>query len=198
VADRLLPALGAALLFYLFGALPFSYLIVRIAKRTDIREAGSGNVGATNATRVAGRIYGALAFALDFGKGALVAYLAVRWALPFWLAGFAVIGHDWSPWLNFQGGKGVATSLGLTAIVSWPALLITMGIWLLTMVLCQIVSLASIIALLLAPLTLLPFGSSLENILLLVGLGLLSLWRHQGNIVRLIKGEEASALGGPG
>jgi len=166
---------------------------VRLAKGADIRRIGSGNVGATNATRVAGRIYGGSAFLLDFGKGALAAYLAVSWSLPLWLAGFAVIGHDWSLWLRFQGGKGVATSLGLISIIAWPALLITLGIWLLTAALSRIVSLASIIALLLAPLALLLFDSSLADLMLLAGLGLLALWRHQENIARLIKGEEPSA-----
>lgn len=184
----------AALLFYLLGALPFSYWIVRLAKGVDIRQLGSGNPGATNVTRKAGRPYGIAAFVLDFSKGALAAYLAAQWALPLWLAGFAVIGHDWTFWLKFKGGKGVATTLGVILLVSWIALLITLGIWLVTVALSRRVSPASMIALLLSPLALLPLGAPLENLLFLAGLGLLAIWRHQENIARLIKGEEPSAL----
>ncbi|HED04569.1 MAG TPA: glycerol-3-phosphate 1-O-acyltransferase [Candidatus Fraserbacteria bacterium] len=182
----------AGLFFYLLGTIPFSYLIVRWRQGGDIRRLGSGNSGASNVVRQSGLIYGIAAFALDFLKGALSAYLARRWGLPLWLAGLAVVGHDWSPWLRFRGGKGVATSLGLILVLSWPTLLITVGIWLLTVMLSGWASLASLLALGLSPLALLLRESSLSNLLFLVGLALLAAGRHHKNIARLIRGKERS------
>lgn len=192
--DSAFRGLFAALFFYLLGALPFSYWIVRLAKGVDIRQLGSGNPGATNVTRKAGWTYGMAAFVLDLSKGALAAYLAAQWALPLWLAGFAVIGHNWSCWLKFQGGKGVATTLGVILLVSWLALLITIGVWLVIVAASRRVSLASMIALLLSPLALLALGAPLEYLLFTAGLGLMAVWRHQENIARLIKGEEPAVL----
>lgn len=194
MTDSVFRGLLAALLFYLLGALPFSYWIARLAKGLDIRQLGSGNPGATNVTRKVGWPYGIAAFVLDFSKGALAAYLAAQWALPLWVAGFAVIGHDWTFWLKFKGGKGVATTLGVILFVSWLALFITLGIWLVTVALSHRASLASMIALLLSPLALLPLGAPLEYLLFLAGLGLLAVWRHQENIARLTKGEEPSVI----
>lgn len=120
----------AAVGFYLVGSIPFSFLIARLFKGVDIRQHGSGNVGATNVTRVVGRLPGALALLLDMGKGASATFLTQLYAVPIALAGLAVIGHNWSAFLKFRGGKGVATSMGILLVLSWPAFLITLGIWL--------------------------------------------------------------------
>lgn len=186
----LLEGLLAALIFYLLGAIPFSYLIVRLVKGVDIRQLGSGNIGATNVGRVLGRRYYLLALALDLGKGAAAAALALHWDLPVFLAGLAVVGHDWSVFLRFSGGKGVATSLGVLAIISWPALLIAFASWGLLLWWTRFVSIASMGALFLSPLFVWLFTRDLRPMVLLLALALLSIYRHRGNIARLRRGEE--------
>lgn len=184
-----LAAILHALLAYLIGAIPFSYLIA-LARGVDVRSVGSGNVGATNVARSAGRVYGALALLLDVGKG--VSAVGLGWALgtPLWLAGLAVIGHNWSVFLGFQGGKGVATTLGLVGALAWPVALITIGIWGGVAGITGYVSAASVGALLLTPVWLAVFGYPLTYVGLMVGLALLSVYRHRDNIRRLLAGRE--------
>jgi len=184
----------AAVSFYLLGSIPFSFLIARLFKGIDIRQYGSGNVGATNVTRVIGRLPGALALILDMGKGALVAFLAQLYAVPIVLAGLAVIGHNWSVFLRFTGGKGVATSLGILLIISWPAFLITLGVWLVVLVLTRHVSVGSMTALMLSPLALFPFNSHPQALGLMLALGILTVFRHRENIARLRRGKESKAF----
>jgi glycerol-3-phosphate acyltransferase PlsY len=190
-------AAAAAVAFYLIGSIPFSYLIARFSGKLDIREHGSGNVGATNVGRVVGVGYGILAFMLDAAKGIVSGGLAQSWDVPIWLAACAPIGHNWSVFLKFTGGKGVATTLGLLLIVSWQALLVTAGLWLLAVAITQYVSLGSIIALLAAPIVIYLFPNKLKNevlwgtIILFAGLGILSAWKHRSNIQRLIDGQES-------
>lgn len=188
----LLAAILHALLAYLIGAMPFSYLIAN-ARGVDVRSVGSGNVGATNVARSAGRSMGALALLLDVAKG--VAAVAIGWALgtPLWLAGLAVIGHNWSVFLNFQGGKGVATTLGLLGALAWPVALVTLGVWGGLVAATRYVSVGSVGCLLLAPVWLLVFGYPAEFVGLMVGLGLLSAYRHRANIRRVLSGEEYGA-----
>jgi glycerol-3-phosphate acyltransferase PlsY len=113
---------------YLLGSVPFSFLVARAFGVRDVRRVGSGNVGATNVLRSAGKPAGALAFLLDAGKGALAAFLAAHFlpgdpALPSLAAVAAVVGHMYPVWLRFQGGKGVATGLGAFApLAPWAAL----------------------------------------------------------------------------
>jgi acyl phosphate:glycerol-3-phosphate acyltransferase len=113
---------------YLLGSVPFSFLVARAFGVRDVRRVGSGNVGATNVLRSAGKPAGALAFLLDAGRGALAASLAARLlpadpALPSLAAVAAVVGHMYPVWLRFQGGKGVATGLGAFApLAPWAAL----------------------------------------------------------------------------
>lgn len=188
-------SVGAAGLFYALGSIPFSYIIGRLAGRLDIREHGSGNVGATNVGRVTGFYYGLLAFGLDAAKGMVAAWLAVLWGVPLWLAGLATVGHNWSLFLKFTGGKGVATTLGLLGVISWPALLVVTGCWALTALVTRYVSLASMISLLVAPLALYLFDRQAgavdwECVLLFTALGLTAVWQHRANIRRLFRGEE--------
>ncbi len=178
-----------ALLAYLLGSIPFSYGIAR-AKGVDLKRVGSGNVGATNVARSVGLPYGALAFALDAGKGAAAAALAQLWGLPLGLAGFAVVGHIWSPFMGFRSGKGVATTLGILGVVSLPAFAITLGIWALVAALTRYASVASVTALLLAPLWAYLLGAPKDAVGLLVALALLSAARHRENVRRLLEGRE--------
>lgn len=178
-----------ALLAYLLGSIPFSYLIAR-AKGIDLKRVGSGNVGATNVARSVGLPYGVLAFLLDGGKGALAAWLALWWGLPVWLSAFAVAGHNWSAFMGFRSGKGVATTLGILAVLSGPAFLLTLAVWVGLAALTRYVSIASVTALLLSPLWLWLLRSPPESAGLLLGLGLLSAFQHRENFRRLLRGEE--------
>ncbi|MDW8140797.1 MAG: glycerol-3-phosphate 1-O-acyltransferase PlsY [Candidatus Bipolaricaulota bacterium] len=189
------PSLAAAALCYLLGAIPFSYLAGRL-KGLDVRQHGSGNVGATNVTRVVGVGYGVLALVGDVGKGALAAWLVSAWHVPWWVAGFSVIGHNWSIFLKFTGGKGVATTVGLmVGFALWPVLLATVAIWIVTVLLTQYIAVGSIVALLLAPgvLYLFPAQANAVNIELIglfFVLGLLTVWQHRSNIFRIAQGTE--------
>lgn len=184
----------AVIIFYLIGAIPFSYLIVRLVKGVDIRSRGSGNVGATNVGRILGWRYYVLALALDLGKGAVVTFLALHWNLPILLAGLAVVGHDWSIFLRFSGGKGVATSLGILALISWPTLLLTFVLWGLVVWRTKFVSIASMGALFLSPLFIWLFTHDPWATVLMLTLALLAIYRHWGNIERLRRGEETRAF----
>lgn len=178
-----------SLLAYLIGSIPFSYLIAR-ARGVDLRRVGSGNVGATNVARSVGLPYGVLAFLLDWGKGVLTAGLAGYWGVPIWLAGFAVVGHDWSLFMGLRSGKGVATSLGLLMVLSWPAFLLTVGLWALVAWLTRYVSVASVSALLLSPLWLYLLKAPWEAVGLMIALGALSVFQHRENFRRLLRGQE--------
>jgi glycerol-3-phosphate acyltransferase PlsY len=186
-------AIGAAVGCYLVGSLPFSYWVARL-KRIDIRQHGSGNVGATNVTRVVGVGYGAFALIGDVGKGVVAAWLTGFLGAPLWLSGLAVVGHNWSIWLKFTGGKGVATTLGLLIVFSWPALLVTILIWLVTVLLTRYVAVGSMIALIAAPVVLYLFQAPAVNweiVGLFGALGLMTIWQHRSNIQRIVRGEES-------
>jgi glycerol-3-phosphate acyltransferase PlsY len=119
--DRLIAAL---ILSYLIGSLPFSQIIARLVKGVDLRAVGSRNVGGNNLIASAGTGWGIIGGGLDAAKGVAAMWLAQTLGAPYpWslLAGlFAVAGHNWSPWLGFRGGKGIATGLGVLGFVSWP------------------------------------------------------------------------------
>lgn len=178
-----------ALLAYLIGAIPFSYLIAR-ARGIDVRQVGSGNVGATNVARAAGRGWGAFALLLDVAKGVAGVALGLALGTPLSLGGMAVIGHNWSVFLNFQGGKGVATTLGLLGALAWPVALVTVGVWGGLVAATRYVSVGSVGCLLLAPIWLIVFGYPAEVVGLMGVLGVLSVYQHRANIRRLLSGEE--------
>nr|BAL59739.1 hypothetical conserved protein [Candidatus Acetothermum autotrophicum] len=186
-------ALGVAVLCYLVGAIPFSYLVGRL-KGIDVRRHGSGNVGATNVTRVVGASYGAVALIGDVGKGIVAAWLTGLFGVPLWLSGLAVVGHNWSIFLKWSGGKGVATTLGLLVVFSWPTLLVTVAIWLFLVLLTRYVAVGSMGALLGAPVVLWLLQSPSVNwelVGLFGALGLMAVWQHRSNIQRIVQGEES-------
>lgn len=179
---------------YLLGSFPCGLLIGWLVKGVDIRRVGSGNIGATNVSRVTGFAPAVIAGVLDAFKGLLAAFLATHFiSHPGWwvLAMIAVVvGHDWSIFLGFKGGKGVATTLGSLLFVSWPSALLCLASWIVIAGVSRYASLGSLIGALLMPIFLLLFGHPFYQ----VGWGIfaagLVFWRHEKNIKRLIRGEE--------
>ena len=183
---------------YLFGSFPSGYLAGRIAKGIDIRSLGSGSTGATNVLRHIGKRAAIIVFLLDVFKGVLSILLAKylllndSWQVAIGLS--TLIGHIWPVWLNWKGGKAVATGLGIFLGLSWQVGLATLGVFIIMITLFRIVSLASVSASLALPLIMfLSFSSSNISLPFLI-VSLLSIilviWRHRENIVRLIRGKE--------
>ena len=188
-------ALGVTLLAYLIGSIPFSFLVARAFGVKDVRRVGSGNVGATNVLRSAGRTAGALALGLDVGKGALAVALAQRLApgdplLPA-IAGFAVVvGHVYPVWLGFRGGKGAATGLGAFAVPEPVAAFLALVVFLLTIATTQLASLGSVLgAASLAALAFFFRGPDAVAISAAVTAALIVL-RHRANLQRIRAGTE--------
>ena len=185
---------------YLFGSFPSGYLAGRITKGVDIRSLGSGSTGATNVLRHIGKRAAITVFLIDVFKGILSILVAKyfllndsdSWQVAIGLS--TLIGHIWPVWLNWRGGKAVATGLGIFLGISWQVGLATLGIFILTITLFRIVSLASITAAFALPFIMfLSFESSSISIPFLV-ISLLAttlvIWRHRENIGRLIRGKE--------
>lgn len=184
---------------YAFGSIPFGYLIVK-ARGADIRQTGSGNIGAANVARNAGALAGVLTLLLDAAKGYLAVWFAARWTqgdMRWMMAAAlaAVIGHMFPIWLGFQGGKGVATGLGVFLPISPEAVAAAAILWLIVVAFWQYSSLGSIIAavalpvfvhLLYAPRHAPPPYVTVGTILISV----LVLTKHRSNIERLIAGTE--------
>jgi glycerol-3-phosphate acyltransferase PlsY len=194
-------------LAYLLGSIPFGYLIVRASGRGDVRETGSGGTGATNVTRRAGRSAGVLTLTLDALKGAaavLVARLVLTegFGVDWWVAAAAVAvvaGHVFPVWLGFRGGKGVATGLGVFAVLAPLALLCALPVFVLVVWATRYVSLGSIIAAALMPLAVWALsarstarGEELLPVLTAASVGgALIIFMHRANIGRLLRGEES-------
>lgn len=199
------------LLGYLFGSMPTGYLVTRAVKGVDIRDYGSGNTGATNVLRVAGKSAGITVLIIDMlkGMGAVLAtnlLLAAIWAdlppwlatIPWWMTGaglLALIGHSRSVWLNWTGGKSAATGLGVLLALYWPAGVGAAGVFALTLGLFRIVSLGSIAAALAAMILMLALQQPLPYILLAIAGSCYVILRHRANIQRLLAGTEPR-LGG--
>src|SRR5215469_3703126 len=126
------PQIAAAVLGYLLGSIPFGLLLTRMAGLGDIRNIGSGNIGATNVLRTGNKALAALTLALDIGKGAAAAAICASWGLNPMLAASAavVLGHIFPVWLGFRGGKGIATALGVLVVIAWQVALVGVLIWL--------------------------------------------------------------------
>ena len=177
---------------YLLGAIPFGLVLTRLAGLGDIRNIGSGNIGATNVLRTGHKALAALTLILDAGKGA-VAALVLAWAGDAnagMIAGFAaVFGHNFPVWLKFRGGKGVATTLGVLLAVSWPMGVAACATWMLIAGTFRYSSLAALRALAFAPLYGWTFANSAVATMA-AALGVLSVIRHHKNILRLLRGQE--------
>ena len=180
---------------FLLGSLPFGYWLGRL-RGVDIRQKGSGNIGATNVGRILGKGWGYLVFVLDFGKGWLGVWLARKTGDPadVWVvtAGlFAVLGHVFTPWVGFRGGKGVATSAGvLLALTPWVGLIVA-GVWGATFLVFRIVSVASLLAATAFPLLVHQMDPGRPALQWAAWVLALLVWiRHRDNVKRLIQGKE--------
>jgi len=180
---------------FFMGSLPFGHWLA-LARGVDLREQGSGNTGATNVGRVLGKKWGIFVFVLDLGKGWIAVALAQRignlpetWSVTVGV--FAVLGHVFSPWLGFRGGKGVATSAGiLIGLAPWVALGVAL-IWFLTFQMSRTVSVASLCAATAFPLFvfwLMPEQKVFQSIS--IGMTVLVWFRHRDNLKRLFQGKE--------
>ncbi|MBT5472332.1 MAG: glycerol-3-phosphate 1-O-acyltransferase PlsY [Nitrospina sp.] len=185
------------LLAYLCGSIPFGLLLSK-TQNIDIREHGSGNIGATNVARTMGKKAGLLTLAGDVLKGWGTVFLANLWFDKpniIALAGLAVfLGHLFSIFLNFKGGKGVATGLGVFSFVMPLPTLISAGIFALSLKISGYVSLSSILAALSLPILGIFFRVPFPFIYLAVIVALFTLQKHHSNILRLVEGTEAKFL----
>ena len=197
------PALNAILgilAAYLLGATPTSYIAGKLGRGIDLREHGSRNLGATNVYRILGWKYAIPVALFDIAKGAIPVLLFARWAgaaehpwLPVALGGAAVLGHMFSPYVSFKGGKGVATAAGMFLALAPVAVLLAILVWGICLWLTGYVSLSSIIAVASVPLWVWLLGSSHDSTYVLwasVGLVVLILFAHRRNIARLLAGTE--------
>ena len=192
----------SALAAYLIGSIPVAYIFGRVLKGLDIREHGSGNMGATNAFRVLGKGPGTIVLILDIVKGVIpVTLLANAFGLadPLSLVIIAVAvvaGHNWPVFLGFKGGKGMATSLGVLIGLAIQfqglriiLLLVTMT-WLALFLLLGFVSVASIAAIVVFPILMVVFFEPFPLVILSIVLCIFIIFRHRSNIKRLVKGQE--------
>ena len=182
------------LLAYLCGSVPFGVLLAK-TQNMDIREHGSGNIGATNVARTMGKKAGLITLAGDVLKGLLVVFIASQWfdsTMVTSLAGLAVfLGHLYSIFLKFKGGKGVATGLGILSFVMPLSTLCSAMVFSISLKISGYVSLSSILAAISLPLLGIFFKMPLSYIYLATIVALFTLQKHHDNIVRLTQGTEA-------
>jgi acyl phosphate:glycerol-3-phosphate acyltransferase len=185
---------------YVIGSIPFGIILAKIFGGVDVRQAGSGNIGATNVARVAGPLPGILTLVLDAVKGAAAVWLAARFAneSSFWMtiAGLAaLVGHCFPVWLRFRGGKGVATAAGMFLALCWPAALGAIGVFILVVLFSRFVSLGSVAAAAAMPLLIYLLWAPHHAPPLAVTFGafaaaMLVVYKHDANIQRLVEGRE--------
>ncbi len=184
---------------FLCGSIPFGLLLVKLAGKGDVRAHGSGNIGATNVSRVGGKALGIVTLLLDIAKGFLPVFLGKQLGLSesalSMLALCAVLGHVFTPWLKFQGGKGVATALGVALAFRASMVLPALGVFILLLLAFRYVSLGSVMAALVLPLVLLWKGATPLVLLLWADISLIVIFKHHENIRRLLKGTESPLWG---
>ena len=195
-------------LFYLGGSVPTGYLLGRL-RGLDIRQHGSGNIGATNVWRVMGRNWGLLAFAADFVKGFLPLYLLRKISFPedgSWSVALllvicglaAIVGHNYTPWLGFKGGKGIATSAGVMGALMPAVLAVALSLWIVATLITRTVSIGSLLAAaVLPPAAAWFYPGQWVYFGLAMLAGGLAVWRHRSNIQRLLAGTESRIELGP-
>ncbi len=188
---------------YLLGSIPFGYLLVRIFRGEDVRQSGSGNIGATNVSRKS-PVLGVFTLVLDALKGSAAVFMAtalstaglhdsVHYTQVSTAALFAVVGHMFPVWLGFRGGKGVATGLGSFAVIAPPAVLIAAGVFVVLVGAFRYVSLGSIVAVATFPVGawfLRRYGDAPEALALMTLAAALIIAKHHENIRRLLSGTE--------
>jgi glycerol-3-phosphate acyltransferase PlsY len=184
--------IGVLGLAYLLGSIPFGLLLSRMGGLGDIRETGSGNIGATNVLRSGNKFIAALTLLTDIAK-AIVAILVatefVGFPTAYWAGLAALLGHIFPVWLGFKGGKGVAVFIGTSLVISPLPGLTLLSVWLLVAVISRRSSLAALIATISVPIYMVVLGEIYGAIVVGVQVGVIY-WAHRENISRLIKGEE--------
>lgn len=186
------PFVAAFVVGYLCGAIPFGLLLTRIGGYGDIRNMGSGNIGATNVLRTGNKKLAALTLLMDALKGLLPVAVAKYYLgqdIAVLVAAGAFLGHCFPVWLKFKGGKGVATFLGILLGIAWPVGLVACAVWLAAAYLAKRSSVASLSSAVSAPISAW-FLADPQRTELAVFLAVLIFLRHAQNIRRIIKGEE--------
>jgi glycerol-3-phosphate acyltransferase PlsY len=201
----------AALLAYAIGGIPFGWLAARVVKGVDLRRVGSGNIGATNASRLWDKGMSIVAFVVVFLLDCFKGFCAANWSanLGDWLGAStipetmgvicgaaAILGHVFTPYLNFKGGKGVATALGVVTALAPLSSLYALGAWGLLVGLTRYMSLGSVAAMIVIPLSYLirygdeTFRGRLGVFVFLTVVAVMVVWRHRANIRRVLQGRE--------
>ncbi len=196
---------------FLAGSVPFGLVLVKVAGKGDVRAQGSGNIGATNVSRVGGKALGIVTLLLDILKGWLPVWLCARSGFPgpvvALVALAAVLGHVFTPWLKFRGGKGVATTLG-AALAFDPWMVVpSLGAFAVTLLATRFVSLGSVLGAAVLPLVLFlrlgtadpasrALGAAGASIPVWTVIALITIAKHHENLLRLVKGTEAKLWGG--
>jgi glycerol-3-phosphate acyltransferase PlsY len=190
-ADWSLYDLLALGLGYLLGSIPFGLILTKLAGHGDLRDIGSGNIGATNVLRTGNKPLAALTLLLDLLKGTAAVLIGARFGQEAAILGGlgAFLGHLFPVWLGFRGGKGVATYIGVLLGLYWPAAIAFCAIWLAVAAITRYSSLSALAASAAVPLILVLIGKTQIALLFLVFTVLLY-WRHADNIGRLLRGEE--------
>jgi glycerol-3-phosphate acyltransferase PlsY len=181
----------AALLGYLLGSIPFGLILTRLFGAGDLRSIGSGSIGATNVLRTGRKGLAAATVLLDLGKGVLAVLIAARlWpGLESLAAVGAVVGHCFPVWLGFRGGKGFATAAGVCLALAWPVMLVCAVVWAAALAASRISSVASMSAVVAAPIV--AWAAGLTAVVpVLAVIAVIVLVQHRANIRRLIAGEE--------
>jgi acyl phosphate:glycerol-3-phosphate acyltransferase len=187
-------AVAAIIASYLIGAIPTGLIVVRLLTGEDIRRHGSGNIGTVNVLRVAGAATAIVVLAVDILKGMIPVLLAIRAGFSpgvVVLCGLAAIaGHNWSVFLRFHGGKGIATSYGVLLALSWPAAAVAAAVWVLAVAITRYSSLGSLLGVVSVPLTLWRLRQRDEYVYFGIIAALFAIYRHRANIQRLVAGTE--------
>jgi len=175
---------------YLLGSIPFGYIVGKLFKKIDIRELGSGNIGATNVFRILGPSLAFVVLIGDVGKGILSIYLVhflnIDNSLISTIAGLAVIcGHDWSLFLGFKGGKGIATTFGVVFVLNPTISILALIIWGVVLITTRYVSLSSIFAVISIFILTILFKQPYEYIIFSAIILILGIFKHKENIERL-------------
>jgi acyl phosphate:glycerol-3-phosphate acyltransferase len=188
-----------AVVSYLLGSIPFGYLLVRIFRGEDVRQSGSGNIGATNVSRKSPAL-GIITLLLDALKGSAAAgaaYLLAGGGRPYRAMSVAalcaVVGHMFPLWLKFRGGKGVATGLGSFLVIAPKAVLVAAGIFIAVVLIFRYVSLGSIVAVAAFPMlafSMHEYGGARQALAFMIAASLLIVFKHHENLRRLIAGTE--------
>ena len=184
--------IGVLVLAYLLGSIPFGLLFSRMGGLGDIRETGSGNIGATNVLRSGNKLLAALTLLADAAKGSAAIFIALEFAgfpTAYWAGLAALLGHIFPVWLGFKGGKGVAVFIGASIVLSPLPGLSMLSVWLLVALISRRSSLAALIATLSVPPYMFVLGEAYGAVVVGVQVGVIY-WAHRENISRLRKGQE--------